>query len=493
MEPSKALSELAEVVNGHVIGTPETPITDVTHDSRQARHGTLFVAVRGATHDGHDFVEQALSRGAAALCVERPVVIDIPQLVVGDSRGILGRLAAEVHGNPSHDLDVIGVTGTNGKTTVTRFVESILSRSGYSTGLIGTIGSRVLGADTPSVRTTPEASDFQRLLASMLGQGVTKVAVEVSSHALELGRVAATRFAVAAFTNLSQDHLDFHSSMEAYKAAKMRLFTEYEVGTAVFNIDDPVGSDLAETYAGSHLTVGSLGDFSASDFEPTANGTRFHLDFPGGTGVVDAPVYGEFNVSNLLMAVASCYAAGTEVNEVMQQLEHIETVPGRFEVVSTGGEPMVVVDYAHTPDGVSMAVNTAHEISKGRVIVLIGAGGDRDQAKRRLMGEAASAGDLVVVTSDNPRSEDPELIIDQVLAGVATDSIRQPDRETAIKTAISVADPGDIVLILGKGHEQGQEKDGVVVPFDDREVALDHLNLLRKSTNFESDSGSMGQ
>jgi UDP-N-acetylmuramoyl-L-alanyl-D-glutamate--2,6-diaminopimelate ligase len=492
METSRSLNELVEVVGGHVVGTAETVISDVTHDSRQAGPGTLFVAIPGEIHDGHSFAPQAVEAGASALCVQRILDLDVPQLVVGSTRRAIGELASQVHGIPSLDIDVVGVTGTNGKTTVTHYVESIMGSNGIPTGLIGTIGSRFLGQDIPSVRTTPEAPDFQRLLAEMRDRGAAKVAVEVSSHALALDRVRGTRFAVGAFTNLTQDHLDFHPSMDAYRAAKTLLFTDYEMSTAVFNVDDPMGRELSDDFGGDQLRVGAGGDFFADGVELTGVGTGFTLTAPGFHGAIDAPVFGDFNVSNLLVAMACCVATGLSVDDVLSAVGELVAVPGRFEVVSEPDDPLVIVDYAHTPDGVAMAVDTARDMVAGRVLVVIGAGGDRDRAKRRPMGLAASNGDLVFVTSDNPRSEDPAEIVDQVLDGVTAPFVRQPDRARAISDAINTAEPGDVVLILGKGHEQGQEIGGEIQPFDDREVARAELNVQRKSANIGTDSGSMG-
>ena len=492
MGSSKSLAELAEAVQGSVIGISETRIHDITHDSRQAGPGTLFVAVSGAEFDGHDFVDQATRAGAEAVCVERRLASEIDQLVVGNTREVLGKLAAEVHSHPSRAVDVIGVTGTNGKTTVTHYVESLLGLSGFRTGIIGTIATRIGDESLPSVRTTPEASDFQRLLARMRDAGVAKAAVEVSSHALDLHRVDGTRFAVAAFTNLSQDHLDFHNSMEEYRSAKARLFRDFEIGTAVFNIDDETGRDFAADFSGEKLTVGRGGDFEVVAAEAVAAGTEFELVTPDGVFAASAAVHGRFNVSNLMVAIAGSVGAGAQIGGLMEHLGDIGSVPGRFEIVSREGEPTVVVDYAHTPDGIAMAVATGREMASGKLIAVFGAGGDRDRAKRPLMGESASAADVLVVTSDNPRSEDPERIIDDVMNGVTTGSIRQSDRRKAIAEAIGMAAPGDVVLILGKGHEAGQEVAGEVLPFDDRDVARESLNLLRKSTNSRSDSGSMG-
>lgn len=492
MGSSRSLEELAEAVQGSVIGISETRVHDITHDSREAGPGTLFVAISGAEFDGHDFVDQAAVAGAEAVCVERRVTADVNQLIVGDTRQVLGQLAAEVYDHPSATVDVIGVTGTNGKTTVTHYVESLLGLSGFQTGIIGTIATRIGEESLPSVRTTPEATDFQRLLSRMRDAGVAKAAVEVSSHALDLHRVDGTRFTVAAFTNLSQDHLDFHGSMDGYRSAKARLFREFEIGTAVFNIDDETGRAFAAAYSGEMLTVGRGGDFEVVAVESVPTGTAFQLVTPEGVFEGSAAVHGRFNVSNLMVAIAGSVAAGAAVGGLIPHLGDIGQVPGRFEIVSREGEPTVVVDYAHTPDGIGMAVEAGREMASGKLIAVFGAGGDRDRGKRPLMGAAASSADVLVVTSDNPRSEEPDRIIDDVMEGVTTGSSRQSDRKKAIAEAIGMAVPGDVVLILGKGHEPGQEIAGDILPFDDREVARESLNLLWKSTNNRSDSGSMG-
>ena len=492
MDSSRSLGELARSIGGTVVGDLETSIADVTHDSRQAGPGSLFVAIRGGSVDGHDYIDQAVRSGASAICVSEERSVGIPQLIAADTRGVLGQLAAEVHGWPSHDIDVIGVTGTNGKTTVTHYIESLMTRSGVRTGLIGTIGTRIGGVDVPTARTTPEASDFQRLLARMRDDGVTKAAVEVSSHALELDRVKATRFAVAAFTNLSQDHLDFHGTMDAYRLAKERLFFEYEIESAVINVDDPVGADLAARIDQRVLSVGRSGEFGYSDLSHHVTGTEFTFSSPSFERRVAAPVHGEFNVSNLVMSLACCQAAGLDLEMVVDHVADVDIVPGRFEIIASGdGGPVVVVDYAHTPEGISKAIETARQVGVGNVIVVFGAGGDRDRAKRPMMGEAGSAADLVVVTSDNPRSEDPDSIISQVAAAVTAPLIRQVDRKVAISEALKVSSPDDIILILGKGHERGQEIGGRVIPFDDSAVAREALFRLRKSANFGPDSGSI--
>lgn len=495
----RSVQQLADVVGG-TLAAPETgrievSIVDVTHDSRQAGSGILFVAIRGALVDGHAFVPGVVAAGSPVVCVDHRTGSTVMEIVVPDTRRALGPLAASVHGDPSHFMKVIGVTGTNGKTTVTHYTESIASSAGLSTGLIGTIHTRIGDEAVRSTHTTPEASDFQRLLARMRDNGAEFVAVEVSSHALELGRVGATTFAVAAFTNFSQDHLDFHGDMDSYRAAKLRLFDEYEVGTAVVNIDDEVGKEIAGTFHGSLLRVGADGEIRHSKMAPTALGTSFRLTTPWGSAELTAPVVGSFNVENAVMAAACSLAAGLGFDEVVSGLQSLAGVPGRFEVVSADDPVRVIVDYAHTPEGIMEAVATARSLGGRRVIAVIGAGGDRDQAKRPLMGWAVSSADLAIVTSDNPRSEDPAAIADAVVSGLdsSTESIVDLDRSSAISKAISAAGDGDIVLILGRGHEPLQEIAGEMRPFDDREVARKALSRLRMSADSAPGSGSMEQ
>jgi len=488
----KRLRQLAGLVGGVVAGSSDPLIEDVTHDSRSVAPNSLFVAIRGAETDGHDFADEAVASGAVAVCVDHGLSIGSPQLIVADPRRALGPLADAVHGSPSSAVKVIGVTGTNGKTTVTHHIESIATTAGLTPGLIGTIETRVGGVGVPATRTTPEASDFQRLLADMRDRGADLVAAEVSSHALHFGRVRATRFAVAAFTNLSQDHLDFHGDMASYRATKTLLFTDYEVGTAVVNIDDPVGAEIAAGYRGEILTVGSDGHLATEGIDSGKGSSRFTFDSPWGAAVIEAPVVGRFNVANLAMAAGCCLATGIRFEDVVSGMGRVARVPGRFEVVSGDDPVTVIVDYAHTPESVAEAVGAARALG-GRVIGLVGAGGDRDRAKRPAMGAAISTADLAIVTSDNPRSEDPEAIVAAVASGLAhtTSHVVEADRRRAIELAISEAEPGDVVLILGRGHEAEQEIAGERLPFDDRVVAAETLGWLRRSPDSDTRSGSM--
>ncbi|MFP4554660.1 MAG: UDP-N-acetylmuramoyl-L-alanyl-D-glutamate--2,6-diaminopimelate ligase [Actinomycetota bacterium] len=489
---SNTVSMLADLVGARVVNGSDPLVQDVTHDSRQVARGSLYVAIRGEHADGHSFVGSATASGAVAVCVDHEVATDVPQIVVEDTRAVLGELAAAVYDYPSTAVDVIGVTGTNGKTTVTHYVESIARHAGLSTGLVGTIATRSGSRSAAASLTTPEASEFQRLLAGMRDDGVDLVAAEVSSHALVYGRVRGTRFAVVAFTNISQDHLDFHGDMEAYRTAKKRLFTDYQVGTAVVNIDDPTGAEIARDFGGDLITVGGGGDFSVHSVETHSSYSSFTIETPEGRFHRQAPVIGEFNVSNLVLAAACCVAADIDPEIVFEAVMDVAAVPGRFEVVS-GDDPItVIVDYAHTPQGVETAVDTGRRLAPGRVIALLGAGGDRDRRKRPAMGAALAGADLAIVTSDNPRSEDPEQIARAVLSGIDGESehVLEIDRRRAIDLAIDSADDGDVVLILGRGHEPNQDLGSEKVRFDDREVAAASLRR-RRSAGFGSGSGSM--
>lgn len=483
--PSETLASLATVVSGRMIGDVDVVITDVTHDSRLAGPGVLFVAVRGMTRDGHDFVADVVAAGCPAVVVDHPLEVDIAQLVVPDTRATLGRLASAVHRNPSSRLRMVGVTGTNGKTSVTHMVEAIGQAAGLTTGVIGTIGTRVGHETMPSERTTPEASDFQRLLADMADKGADLVVCEVSSHALALGRVDATHFSVGAFTNLSQDHLDFHADMEDYFTQKAKLFDHCDL--AVICVDDAWGRRLAGMVSGPILTVATT---SRADLDPTADigvvmhsasmrGSSFDLTLSSGETIpVALPIPGAFSVANAAVAAGCCLGMlGTDAVRV--GLDSVRQIPGRFELVSGLDTVSVVVDYSHTPAAVQAAIATARPLTPGRVIAVLGAGGDRDTAKRPLMGAAASTADLVVVTSDNPRSEPPAVIMGAVTAGVTAPTESIVDRREAIRRAVRIATPGDTVLIMGKGHEPYQEIEGVRHPFDDRLVAREALALSR--------------
>ena len=477
------LNALASVVGGAVAGDGKVPVFDVTHDSKTAAPGVLFVAVRGLRTDGHLFVPAARVAGAA-VCVEKDPRDGGPTLVVADSRAALAPLAAHVHGDPSRHLRLVGVTGTNGKTTSTHFIEAIVKAVGLTPGLVGTVGARIGGDPIRVTHTTPEATDFQRLLRRMVDAGVDVAAVEVSSHALSLGRVAASWFEAAAFTNLSQDHLDFYPDMEAYYQAKASLFVPGLCGRAVIWVDDPAGARLAGETSLPVVRVGrsSVADVSATGVVLGLDGSTFTLVGAGAESRVQVHLPGEFNVANALVAAAVAAAIGIPSDSIAAGIGAVGSVPGRFEVVEVGKDFTVAVDYAHTPDGVAAVIGAGRGlVGAGRVIVVVGAGGDRDRTKRPLMGRAAAEADVAFITSDNPRSEDPREIIAQVVSGTIGGPAAvqvEPDRRLAIRAALATAVRGDLVLVLGKGHEQGQQFADRVLPFDDRTVVREETAAL---------------
>jgi UDP-N-acetylmuramoyl-L-alanyl-D-glutamate--2,6-diaminopimelate ligase len=460
-------------------------ITGVTHDSRTVGSGDLFVAIPGAVVDGHDFIDRAVAAGAAAVAVERPV--ECPsQIVVPDAREALPWLAAAVYGDPSSHFPVVGVTGTNGKTTVTHLLGQIIGASGRTPGIVGTIGARIGRNEESIARTTPEASDLQRLLAEMIEAGVDVAAIEVSSHALSLHRVDAIRFRVAAFTNLMQDHLDYHGDMGRYFAVKASLFTPDRTDHAVIGVDDEAGCRIAASTAVPTTTVAidAAADITASSLEETFDGTSFVINTPSETFPAYLPIPGRFNVHNALVAGAIALTLGINGDAVVRGLASEAKIPGRFERVASDQGPAVVVDYAHTPDAIEAVVRDARRLSSGRIVVVFGAGGDRDREKRPAMGRAAAAADVVILTSDNPRSEDPDAIRASVRSGLdaSTVVVEEPDRRRAIRRGLEAAGPDDLVLVLGKGHEAGQEIAGRIEPFDDREVVLEEIRALSEES-----------
>ena len=486
---SDALPEGAARIAG---GASRGEITDVTFDSREAGPGTLFFCVRGSTADGHDFAPSVVAAGAVALVVERELDLDVEQLVVPDSRAAMGPIAARWFGDPSAELRMIGVTGTNGKTTTAFLVRSILEHAGVRCGLLGTVKRVVGGRSEPVERTTPEAIDLQRTFRRMLDAGDRACAMEVSSHALSLGRADSIHFDVAAFTNLTQDHLDFHADMEDYFAAKRLLFVPGEQGlipgVAIVNVDDGFGARLVadlRRIGRPRLTTfsaaGHLADLTAHDVGFDAAGGTFTLHGHGEPRPVRLRLPGHFNVENALAALGSVLAIGIDLDEAIAGLAAADPVPGRMEPIDAGQDFGVLVDYAHTPDSLENVLRAARRLADGDLICVFGCGGDRDPLKRPLMGRVgAELANLAVITSDNPRSEDPEAIIAQVFEGVAADRREctevEPDRRAAIALALRTAKPGDLVVIAGKGHEQGQEfENGRKIPFDDREVAREEL------------------
>lgn len=460
---------LADRVTGRVVGDPEVIISDVVHDHREGGSGAMFVARRGLTVDGHDFVAEAAAT-CAGVGVEHEVgEVGIPQLVVDDTRHALGQLASAVHGDPFETLRAVGVTGTNGKTMVTHLLGSIVAASGGISAVAGTLGWSIGSDQFPLSRTSPEASDLHRMAAAMVRAGVDVAAFEVSSHALSLDRVSGASFVVAAFTNLTRDHLDFHVDMETYYEAKASLFDSDRSAQAVIWVDDPWGERLAASVSIPVTAVGLSGDVSVGAIEATVDGTSFDLNVGGGRSRVNLPLVGTFNVSNAAVAAACALRLEIPLEAVVAGLERAQPVAGRFEAVAVSRPFRVVVDYAHTPDGIEAAVAAAREVTASRVLVVTGAGGDRDPAKRPEMGKAASGADVVFVTSDNPRSEDPADIARQIMKGVADHpaAVVEIDRRAAIRLALTEATSGDLVLVLGKGHEQGQVFADRTEPFSD--------------------------
>src|SRR4051794_10106126 len=453
----------------------DVEITGLALDNRRVVEGTLFFCVPGFTRDGHDFAPDAVARGAAALVVERPLGLGLPEVRVESVRAAMAPIAARFHGDPTARLDMVGITGTNGKTTTAFLVRELLQGAGRATALLGTVKSVIGGVEAPLARTTPEAVDLQAAFAQMLGAGDVACAMEGSSHALELHRAAAIHWDVAIFTNLSRDHLDFHPTMEDYYVAKRRLF-EAAPRVSVVNVDDEYGRRLAAELDGDVITTAleREADLRATDLRMTMSGA----EFTAGGLRLRSPLPGRFNVHNLLAAVAAARALGVDDATIERALRQAAPVPGRFEPVDEGQGFAVLVDYAHTPDSLDNVLRAARELTHGRVIITFGAGGDRDRGKRPLMGAiAARLADEVVVTSDNPRSEDPEAIVAEIVSGIEREDVRvEVDRRAAIEQAIGLAADGDVVVIAGKGHEQGQEfADGHKIPFDDATVAREAL------------------
>jgi UDP-N-acetylmuramoyl-L-alanyl-D-glutamate--2,6-diaminopimelate ligase len=446
-----------------VLGRPSVEVRDLAYDARAVGPGALFFAVPGTRADGHDFALEAVAGGAVALVVERALDLPVLQIVVRDARAAMAPAADVFFGEPTRELQVVGVTGTSGKTTTSFLLFAILAAAGRRPGLLGTVEARVGGERRGVVRTTPEAIDLQRVFREMLDAGDRSCAMEASSHASVLHRLDRVRFAVLVFTNLSQDHLDFHGDMESYFDAKRQLFLTDPPPLAVVNVGDEYGRRLARELPDA-ITF-SADDASALD----------------GIGL---RLRGRFNVENALGALNAARALGIGDDAIRQGLESVRGVPGRFESVDLGQPFHVIVDYAHKPDALEKVLRAARELANGnRVICVVGAGGDRDRGKRAVMGRLASElADVTIVTSDNPRSEDPEAIATEIVSGAEGGVEIELDRATAIGQAVELAQPDDVVLIAGKGAEQGQEFADRTVPFDDRETAKDALRALEART-----------
>lgn len=472
-------------------------VTGITHDSAAVQPGDLYAALPGSRHHGAEFCDQAAAAGAVAVLTDpagrdRAISSGLPVFVVSEPRARLGEVASWIYGNPSGRLLLIGVTGTSGKTTSSYLIESAFSHAGHLTGLIGGVETRIGGQVEPSKLTTPEATELQALLAVMAERRVTAAAMEVSSHALALGRVAGTSYEVAVFTNLSQDHLDFHPDMESYFDAKAELFTPRYAKSGVVNLDDEYGRLLigrAQIPVTTFSAIGrSTADWRAADVRCGADGSTFCVIGPGGVEAdASTALAGPFNVANALGAIVALVEVGVGLETAVAGVAACPGVPGRLERVESGRDLTVLVDYSHKPGAVKAVLSALRPVTPGNLRIVLGCGGDRDKGKRPLMGAAAaSLADVAIFTSDNPRSEDPLEILAEMLAGALTvpaadraHVIIEPDRAAAIATAISGAGKGDVVLIAGKGHERGQYAGGEVIPFDDREVAAQVLSEIR--------------
>jgi UDP-N-acetylmuramoyl-L-alanyl-D-glutamate--2,6-diaminopimelate ligase len=475
---------VAALAPADVVRPAPTEVRGLAYDTRAVEPGFLFFCVPGATADGHDFAGDAVERGAVALVVERPLDLEVSQLVVESSRAAMAVAADVFFGAPTADLPVVGVTGTNGKTTTSFLLYAILEAAGLRPGLLGTIETRIGDRHEPAVRTTPEAIDLQRTFRAMLDAGNRSCALEASSHASELRRLDRVRFAALVFTNLTQDHLDFHGTMDAYFEAKRRLFLGGDaMPPAAINVDDPYGARVAgDLDAVRHERLVTYGLGPGAELRPDAielgaAGTRMRI----GDLELTTRLHGRFNALNVLGALGAARLLGVADDAVAAGIAALPGVPGRFEAVDEGQPFPVVVDYAHTPDSLENVLHAARELADRRVILVFGCGGDRDRGKRPLMGAiAAELADLPIATTDNPRSERPEDILAEVVAGAPTGTLEvELDRRAAIERAIEAAQDGDVVVIAGKGHEQGQEVAGVKHPFDDRAVARDALRKAR--------------
>ena len=458
---------IAVLAPAEVVGSAATEIQELAYDARAAGPGSLFFCVPGQRADGHDFASGAVASGAVALVVERPLDLPVPQIVVADARVAMAVAADEFFGRPTHELAVAGVTGTAGKTTTAFLLYAVLASAGRRPGLLGTIETRVDGERRPATRTTAEAIDLQRLFREMLDAGDRSCAMEATSHGSALHRLDRVRFSVLVFTNLDQDHLDFHDGMEDYFDAKRRLFVGDDAPPAAVNVGDQYGRRLAAELRDRGTPLLTYGLSDDAEIRP-------------GTVEVDSPLRGRFNLENVLGTVAAGRLLGVDDQAIARGIGSVSGVPGRFQSVDEGQPFAVIVDYAHKPAALENVLRTARDLGTGRLICVFGCGGDRDRGKRPLMGRIASdLADLVIVTSDNPRSEDPLAIIDEIVAGMASEPEIEPDRARAIGRSIELAGADDVVVIAGKGHERGQETAGVITLFDDVEVAGELLRALK--------------
>jgi UDP-N-acetylmuramoyl-L-alanyl-D-glutamate--2,6-diaminopimelate ligase len=507
MKLSVLIKTLSGIVTDKRYADADPEVTALCYDSRRVVPGALFVAVAGFSVDGHRFIPDAVDRGAVAVVCGKPVQANVAVVQVSDPRAALARLAVRFYFRPAEQMTLVGVTGTSGKTTVTYLLEGILEKAGYRPGVVGTINYRYAGKVFDNPVTTPESADLQHIFRQMVNLGTTHAVMEVSSHALDLSRVDGCRFDLAVFTNLSHDHLDYHKDIEDYWRCKRRLFVEYlkpadrrQAVRAVVNTDDPKGRLLAEMLGAAALCSAAkgAGDIAIRQATRDLTGLRGIIRTPQGDIEFNSPLVGDFNLDNILSATGAALALGIAPAAIAAGIHASGCVPGRLERIMEGGERFVFVDYSHKPDALDNALGALRKLTRGRLITVFGCGGDRDSSKRPVMGEiAARLSDLTVVTSDNPRSEDPLAIIDQVEAGVrkaggqrikigeiqrsrqGSEYLVEPDRRSAIRLAIRAARKGDAVLIAGKGHETYQILADRTIHFDDREVAREILTDMQ--------------
>ena len=463
-------------------------VTSIEMDSREVKAGSLFICVTGYTVDGHDFVDVAIKNGAVAILSEKPLDVNIPVIVVNDTKRAMAILADIFYGQPTHQLHLIGVTGTNGKTTTTHIIEKILNEAENKTGLIGTMYIKIAEEIKKVKNTTPDSLTLQRTFGEMREKDVSHAVMEVSSHGLHIGRIHGCDFNVAVFTNLSQDHLDYHKTMESYKFAKGLLFAQLgnrfdhdNIKVAVLNQDEEASEEFKKMTAATILTYGidQTADVMAKNITMTSKGTSFMLVTPAGTKHVTIKMVGKFSVYNMLAAISACLASKVDLETIINAIEAMEGVRGRFELVDSGQDYTVIVDYAHTPDSLENVLQTIKQFSESRIFCVVGCGGDRDKSKRPLMAKIATTySDEPIFTSDNPRSEDPDMILADMEAGVTGEHYHLiANREEAINFAIDHAQKGDIILIAGKGHETYQQIGDEILNFDDKEVALKAIRI----------------
>ena len=488
--------DLLQDVEYEASGNTVVQVSGIAYASNKVMPGDVFFCVVGLKSDGHKYAQDAVCRGAAALIVQHWLDIDVPQFKVEDSRSALALAASRLYDVPSAKMNVVGVTGTNGKTTTTYLIDWVSRSLGLRTGVIGTVETRIVDEHLHAEHTTPESLDLQALFAQMVEAQCDEAVMEVSSHAIDLNRILGTQFAVVAFSNLTQDHLDYHVTMENYFQAKAKLFTRQYSNKAAICIDDDYGKRLSQMASEQGIDVVTTGFESSADIhvkqvEYYSTHTAITLSVMGQTIAFDYPLIGHFNVENVMLAIGICHQLGFDDQQICKIMEQAPQAPGRLERVAACNLSAkqlhekigfsVFVDYAHTPDAIENALGALRPITKGKLIIVFGCGGDRDRTKRPLMGEAACAADSIIVTSDNPRTEDPDAIIADILPGMHAGEGRyevQPDRRLAIRAAVQMAAPGDSVLIAGKGHEDYQLIGDKVLSFDDRVVASEELQAL---------------